>query len=358
MLLSELIARYGVLIVFLNVFGSSVGLPLPASPTLIMVGASMSLATGGLSSTFTQLGEVVGAAVIGGVLGDLVWFQCGKRYGVRTLYSVCKLLMARQTCIGPMQRFFGRWGVRVLVVARFVPGLSFVSVLLCGVMAIPLRSFILQDGAGLALWASVAVVAGAMFAATIERTVALIWRFGWQASIAFGFACVLYGLYRRLRAARHEGTNMKARIGAGAASVRLSKNVALSSNLTPLGEDRALPLSLAAPCMTTNAADGKTRGAFARAGRPFDAVSARGYMRGWNINCLRYFSVPYIRACQKKQRRWPRKTGRTRPLWPQRELRIKRSWRRRYLSGCVPSRAEPDAMRRCPQGDSGLFSWL
>ncbi|SIT51662.1 membrane hypothetical protein [Paraburkholderia piptadeniae] len=151
MLSHELVARYGTLAVFLNVLGSSLGLPLPVIPTLITVGAGIALVTHVASSTLLHFAAILGAAVIGGVLGDLIWFHGGKRYGERTLHTVCKLSMSRETCVRKTERFFGRWVVRVLVVARFVPGLSLVAVPLCGAMAVRLRSFVSHDCAGVAL---------------------------------------------------------------------------------------------------------------------------------------------------------------------------------------------------------------
>jgi membrane protein DedA with SNARE-associated domain len=214
MLSYELIGRYEVLIVFLSVFGSSLGLPIAAAPTLIMVGASMLRATGGVSSTLIQLVEVMGAAVIGGVLGDFVWFQCGKRYGIRSLCAVCNLLMARETSNEYVERFFGHWGARVLIVARFAPGLSLLSVLLCGALAVRLRVFIPHAVAGLVVWASVALATGALFASRIEQTIALLSRFGWPVLLAFPLAYGLYVSYRHLRIRLHEGTNRRSRIGA------------------------------------------------------------------------------------------------------------------------------------------------
>ncbi len=49
------------------------------------------------------------------------------------------------------ERFFGRWGVRVLLVAKFIPGLSLVSVPLAGAMGVKMRSFITHDALGIAL---------------------------------------------------------------------------------------------------------------------------------------------------------------------------------------------------------------
>ncbi len=215
MLSHEWVARYGTLAVFLNVLGSSLGLPLPVIPTLITVGAGIALVTHVASSTLVHFGAILGAAVMGGVLGDLIWFQGGKRYGERTLHTVCKLSMSRETCIKKTERFFGRWGVRVLVVARFVPGLSLVAVPLCGAMAVRLRSFVLHDCAGVALWASVGLALGALFATQIEGVFGLMAGLGWRALIVVVVVPLVYMAYcycRRLMLAK---ALEKARISVG-----------------------------------------------------------------------------------------------------------------------------------------------
>jgi membrane protein DedA with SNARE-associated domain len=154
------------------------------------------------------------AAVIGGVLGDIVWFHCGKRYGIRSLCAVYNAVMVRETSIEYVERFFGRWGARVLIVARFVPGLSLLSVLLCGALAVRLRVFILHDVAGLVVWASAALATGALFASRIEQILSFLARFGWPALLAFPLAYVLYVSYRHLRIRLQEGANRRSRIGA------------------------------------------------------------------------------------------------------------------------------------------------
>ena len=54
MLSHELIERYAGLVVFLNVFGASLGLPLPVTPTLVTVGATLAVAPGGLSAVMAK----------------------------------------------------------------------------------------------------------------------------------------------------------------------------------------------------------------------------------------------------------------------------------------------------------------
>ncbi|WP_414718667.1 DedA family protein/thiosulfate sulfurtransferase GlpE [Trinickia sp.] len=195
----ELIARYGALVVFLNVLGAALGLPVPVMPTLITVGASIALAAGVLSSALSHFVMILGAAVAGGVLGDLVWFAGGKRYGERTLNTLCKFSLSADTCISKTERFFGRWGVRVLIVARFVPGLSLVVVPLCGAMAVRLRSFISHDFAGVTLWASVGLATGVVFASQIDVIFVLASQLGRQAVTVIGVALALYVFYRYCR---------------------------------------------------------------------------------------------------------------------------------------------------------------
>jgi membrane protein DedA with SNARE-associated domain/rhodanese-related sulfurtransferase len=224
MLSHELMARYGVLVVLLNVLASSLGLPLPVIPTLITVGASIALAMHALPSALLQFATMLAAAVLGGVLGDLVWYQGGKRYGERTLHTVCKLSLSRETCVKKTERFFGRWGVRVLVVARFVPGLSLVAVPLCGAMSVRLRSFVLHDGVGVALWAAVGLSLGALFASQIEVVFGLLSHLGWQALIVVGAALALYLAYRYFRRIMLAKALEKARISVDELHALLASN--------------------------------------------------------------------------------------------------------------------------------------
>jgi membrane protein DedA with SNARE-associated domain/rhodanese-related sulfurtransferase len=196
MLLHDLVARYGPAIVFLNVMGSALGLPVPAMPTLIVVGASVQMMGSATHSVLPHLLAVLCIAVAGGLIGDMVWFQGGRRYGDRTLKTICTLSLSRDTCVKKTERFFGRWGVRVLIVAKFIPGLSLVSVPLAGAMGVRARSFILHDGLGVALWAGVGLALGVIFSAQLEMLFGMMSVFGRRAALFIGVALVLYVAYR------------------------------------------------------------------------------------------------------------------------------------------------------------------
>lgn len=196
MLPHDWIAQYGVLAVFLNVLGASLGLPLPVMPTLIAVGASQAAAAGVSGPVALPLALVLAAAVLAGVLADLVWFRGGRRYGARTLHTVCNLSLSREACISKTERFFNRFGVRLLIVARFMPGLSMVAVPLCGASGTRLRSFVWHDCMGLALWAAAGLLLGAVFSARVQALLAVLSALGSRALVAAGLAGAMVLAYR------------------------------------------------------------------------------------------------------------------------------------------------------------------
>ncbi|MGA7816653.1 DedA family protein/thiosulfate sulfurtransferase GlpE [Caballeronia sp.] len=214
-MLHELADRYGAAIVFCNVLGSALGLPVPAMPTLIVVGGSVAMMGHMGQPLIPHLVLMLGVAVVGGVLGDFVWFQGGRRYGDRTLKTICKLSLSRDTCVKKTERFFGRWGVRVLLVAKFIPGLSLVSVPLAGAMGVRARSFIAHDGLGVALWAAVGLAVGVVFAAELDMVFAFIAQLGRQALIVVAIALALYVAYRYWRRTMLMKTLETARITVG-----------------------------------------------------------------------------------------------------------------------------------------------
>jgi rhodanese-related sulfurtransferase len=94
------------------------------------------------------------------------------------LQTLCRLSLSRDTCMKQTERFYGRFGVRVLAVAKFVPGLSMVSVPLAGAMQASLPRFLRYDGLGAALWAGLGLALGVVFARQVEQVIAVISQLG------------------------------------------------------------------------------------------------------------------------------------------------------------------------------------
>ena len=107
MAMQELVDRYGALLVFANVLALSLGLPVPAMPTLVLVGAGLQP-----EAMWLPLLGVLAVSVAASLIGDSVWFYAGRRYGNRTLQSLCRLSLSRDTTTPPHSIGPGKVGSR------------------------------------------------------------------------------------------------------------------------------------------------------------------------------------------------------------------------------------------------------
>jgi membrane protein DedA with SNARE-associated domain/rhodanese-related sulfurtransferase len=208
-MLHDLVEQYGPAIVFANVLAASIGLPVPAMPSLVLFGAmaAMNPATVG-----TQLVSVLVLAIFATLIGDSAWYLAGRIYGGNTLKTLCKLSLSRDSCVKKTERFFGRWGVRVLAVAKFIPGLSIVSIPLAGAMGTPYRTFLTFDSIGAALWSGLGLTLGALFAKQIDMLFAEASRLGKLTALVVVVLLLLYAAYRWTRRRQLLNKLAKARI--------------------------------------------------------------------------------------------------------------------------------------------------
>jgi membrane protein DedA with SNARE-associated domain/rhodanese-related sulfurtransferase len=180
-----LIAQYGLLVVFVNVLVTQAGAPVPAVPTLIVAGA---LSAGGR----LPLVGVVLAAVLASLLSDLAWYAAGRRFGAGVMRTLCRISLSPDSCVKQSELRFQRWRGGMLLVAKFVPGLSTVAPPLAGAMGLRPGAFVLLDALGSLLWAGVAVGLGFVFAAQIDRVLAALAQAGTVAMQLLVVALVLY----------------------------------------------------------------------------------------------------------------------------------------------------------------------
>lgn len=195
-MLHDLVEQYGPALIFANVLAGSLGLPVPAMPSLVLFGAMAAMHPG---SVGTQLLPVLILSIFATLIGDSAWYLAGRIYGGNTLKTICRLSLSRDTCVKKTERFFGRWGVRVLAVAKFVPGLSIVSIPMAGAMGTKYRTFLTYDSIGAALWSGTGLIIGALFAKQIDMLFAIAGRLGRTAAFVAVALLLLYAAYRWVR---------------------------------------------------------------------------------------------------------------------------------------------------------------
>lgn len=144
--LFEFVVRHGEVVIFLYVFADQIGIPVPAVPGLLAVGA---LAGAGKLNWVLALVSSVCASL----LADFIWYGIGKARGSQVLRLLCKISLEPDSCVRRTENVFFRYGVRSLIVAKFVPGLSTVAPPLAGMIGVGLPRFAAYSALAALLWA-------------------------------------------------------------------------------------------------------------------------------------------------------------------------------------------------------------
>lgn len=183
--LTELLARHGLLLVFVNVLLTQAGIPVPALPLLVIAGALAAQGEFGFA-------PLILAAVAAALLGDIPWFFAGRRYGHRVLRALCRVALEPDTCVRQTESIFERWGAPSLIVAKYIPGFATVAPPLAGAMQLGFRAFVLFSALGALLWIVVPVALGAVFHTEVERALAWLSEMGAGALLLIGALVVVY----------------------------------------------------------------------------------------------------------------------------------------------------------------------
>ena len=193
--LFALVVRYGIPLVSLNVFAEQIGAPIPAVPTLLVAGALSR--DNKISSTHVMIGALVASLV-----ADYIWFMLGRRYGYRILRLLCRISLSPDSCVRDTEANFERWGMKSLLVAKFIPGFSTVAPPLAGATRRGTLQFLIYDAAGAFLWAGSAVAAGRLFHRAIDRILERLESLGGWAVLFIAAALALWVLVRWTQRAR------------------------------------------------------------------------------------------------------------------------------------------------------------
>src|SRR5213595_2755400 len=158
----EFLVRHGAAVLFAAVFVEQLGVPLPAAPWLLAAGA---LAATGKINWFAA----ITAATFGSVLADLIWFYLGRFRGQRVLNLLCRISLEPDSCVRRTQDLFTRYGMRGVIAAKFIPGLSTLAPPMAGNSGMAAPRFFFFDSLGSLLYAGVFILAGIIFSHQLDQ---------------------------------------------------------------------------------------------------------------------------------------------------------------------------------------------
>src|SRR5437764_14040024 len=158
------LVRHGPAVLFAVVFVEQMGVPLPAAPWLLAAGA---LAATKIINWFAALAS----ATFGSLLADLIWFYLGRYGGHRVLDLLCRISLEPDSCVRRTQDVFTRYGMRGVVAAKFIPGISTLVPPLAGNSGVSALRFFAFDGLGSVLYGGCFLFLGTLFSNQLEQVI-------------------------------------------------------------------------------------------------------------------------------------------------------------------------------------------
>ncbi len=182
---SQFLITHGLPILFVAVLLEQLGLPLPASPWLLAVGAL---------SAVGKFNVVLGmcAVILACLLADSLWFYLGRYKGSQVLSLLCRISLEPDSCVRKTQNLFTRYGLRAVLVAKFVPGLSTVAPPLAGMSGVAIERFLIVDAGGSFLYGGAFILVGYIFSSQIQVLADALASIGGRAFALIAVAVIVY----------------------------------------------------------------------------------------------------------------------------------------------------------------------
>jgi membrane protein DedA with SNARE-associated domain len=144
--LAQFVSTHGVWLVAAFIALETVGLPFPAEAAL------MAAAIFAASTHDLDVWSLISAGIAAAVLGNIVGFWIGRRFGYRLLTHYGKRVGLTEDRIRIGQWLFLRYGSTFVFIARFLPFLRNMAAILAGANCMPPHRFFVASTTAAAVW--------------------------------------------------------------------------------------------------------------------------------------------------------------------------------------------------------------
>jgi membrane protein DedA with SNARE-associated domain len=151
--MGELLGHWGYLAIFFAVLLGNVGLPVPEEMILSLAGY------------LSWRGElwlpiVLAVGILSAISGDNLGYWIGRRYGCVAIERYGRRLLLTPQRLDFARDFVARYGFIAVFLARFVPGLRFLTGPTAGAIGLRFPVFFISNVLGAALYVPIAVAVG------------------------------------------------------------------------------------------------------------------------------------------------------------------------------------------------------
>jgi membrane protein DedA with SNARE-associated domain len=190
--LHQMMAAYGLWVLFGMVFLESTGVPLPGETALIAAALYA-----GSTHRFTLI-EVILVAFAAAVAGDQMGYAIGRSLGLRLLRRYGEYVHLTPNRLKVGEYLFRRHGGKIVFFGRFVALLRVLAALLAGANRMSWPRFVVMNALGGLCWASLFAGAAYLFGdriRTVERPLAIALLV--LAAFAIAAALIVYRRYEK-----------------------------------------------------------------------------------------------------------------------------------------------------------------
>jgi membrane protein DedA with SNARE-associated domain/rhodanese-related sulfurtransferase len=159
----------------------------------------------GIANGHLSFWLVLGAALLGALIGDGVWFVAGRVLGRRLIHALARLSAAVETRVRKARALFVRFGPAIVSVSKFVPGLAIITPPLMGTTRVGAVIFFAWDTIGILAWATFWLLGGALFKRQLGGLLAELRVYGWtviDVLVALAAAYLVFRFVQRWRLQR------------------------------------------------------------------------------------------------------------------------------------------------------------
>lgn len=174
--LLELVRAHLYLGLFLIALIDATGIPFPGRLLIITMGA---FAAGADVSVVVM----IGAAALGAIVGDHLWYLAGRVRGEQMLGFYCRVLPRTRHCVSRARAYITRFGALAFVVGRFVGGVRILAAPVASAGGVGYGKFLVFDVAGALLWSATFTLLGYAVGA---QAPALMERYGVAGQLVIG----------------------------------------------------------------------------------------------------------------------------------------------------------------------------
>jgi membrane protein DedA with SNARE-associated domain len=188
----QFLVKHGYSLLFAAVFAHQLGFPVPGPLFLLAAGALAAPRKLGLAAA-------LGLGLSATLLADWAWYEAGRQWGDRVLHLIHGLAPDPDAAEYRSRRNFARFGPRLLVLAKFVPGLDAVTPPLAGTSGTSRLRFLAFETAGAGLYSGAYAGLGYVFSHDLDRAAAYAARVG---AVLAGLVVVGLSIYAAPKLAR------------------------------------------------------------------------------------------------------------------------------------------------------------